>query len=485
MNEHTFSSSSSPISSSINILSDVSAIKDFYAAVNKIEERDLKRPIHLAMENILLPWTKRQDDLVRSLNQLEQSYAMLLKETQTQSTMCHKAIQELHYYKTKYQEFTPSNQELCSTSFSQYNSRSPYASMERSGSASYSPALSNDTILSHHLIPAAKPPPLDLPLPPVPSIEPTERKCSLTKTGVSSQTPPHELSSEGLTFACGDGFWNTIARGKSNKKEVDDLVKKYLERGGKANVANNSGDIKLVKEGYGLIHALIVIRNTMALQRIIEAGANPNVLPLSNHDDNMISPLVLAAKMGYMNGVRLLIERAHANALSSKGPRQENALLVAIRANAYDVVIDTHSTFFFLSPSTGATPLHYACTSGKRQMITFLVRDCGQLTDVMDDKGETPLHYAIRNKRGRAVVELVGELGANPNPYIVKKIPTPLDMAKQGGLRSIEDYLRKMGAKTVKEMEKNVSVESRYSIHSTHTSISHTSASSSSSSIDP
>jgi ankyrin repeat protein len=82
------------------------------------------------------------------------------------------------------------------------------------------------------------------------------------------------------------------------------------------------------------------------------------------------------------------------------------------------------------------------------------VHEFGQIPDVADYKGETPLHYAIRHRRAKVVAKLVDELGVYPNAYVAKKVPTPLDMAKSGGLRNIADYLKKMGAKTVKEMEK-------------------------------
>lgn len=116
-------------------------------------------------------------------------------------------------------------------------------------------------------------------------------------------------------------------------------------------------------------------------------------------------------------------------------------------------------------------------------MIALLVRHYNQTTDVLDYKGETPLHYAVRNKRAKAVVELVGEQGANPNPYVPKKVATPLDLAKQGGLYHIADYLKKMGAKTRKEMDKAASLlggndaasmgSSSCSMHSTRTSMSY------------
>lgn len=102
----------------------------------------------------------------------------------------------------------------------------------------------------------------------------------------------------------------------------------------------------------------------------------------------------------------------------------------------------------------GATPLHYACITGKTRLITLFVRDCQARPDPRDKKGETPLHYAVRNRKLKVIVKLVGELGAYPNPYILKQVPTPLDLAKSGGLKTIAEYLKRVGAKTTKEMEK-------------------------------
>jgi hypothetical protein len=63
------------------------------------------------------------------------------------------------------------------------------------------------------------------------------------------------------------------------------------------------------------------------------------------------------------------------------------------------------------------------------------------------------------------VVRLVGELGVYPNPYILKQVPTPLDLAKAGGLKTIAEYLKRVGAKTTKEMEKSTTA-----IHSSNSS---------------
>lgn len=98
-------------------------------------------------------------------------------------------------------------------------------------------------------------------------------------------------------------------------------------------------------------------------------------------------------------------------------------------------------------------------------MITLFIRDWQCRPDPRDHKGETPLHYAIRNQKLKVVIRLVGDLGVYPNPYILKQVPTPLDLAKSGGLKSVAEYLKSVGAKTTKEMEKSTNT-----VHSSNSS---------------
>lgn len=56
----------------------------------------------------------------------------------------------------------------------------------------------------------------DKEMPPSRKINPNASEVTITKQSTMDQV---------LTFACGDGFWNTIARGKNNKVEVDTLVR--------------------------------------------------------------------------------------------------------------------------------------------------------------------------------------------------------------------------------------------------------------------
>jgi hypothetical protein len=203
-------------------LSDIAAIKDFYAIVSQVEDRSLKHQIHSAMENIVHPWAQRQGELVRSLNQLERSHTILLKESQIQSTMYSKALQELHYYRTKYDELTCFHPKPSFPPRSSYGEES-FFSMHPPDSP-ISPAMHEETTGFNMLVkvPLSKPPP-SVPLPPPPSLSTRERENSLATIGDDKiQTPPHELSTEELTFACGDGFWSTIVEG--SRAQVDTLV---------------------------------------------------------------------------------------------------------------------------------------------------------------------------------------------------------------------------------------------------------------------
>ncbi|ORX47198.1 ankyrin [Hesseltinella vesiculosa] len=300
--------------------------------------------------------------------------------------------------------------------------------------------------------------PAFLPLPPPSPSTPIDLPSNPNQPPTTQRKPSfydanHE---QPLKFACGDGFWHTIATGRHKKDDVLQLIKSYLDRGGQVNVANNSGNMKALTEGDGLIHGLILVRNTAALQYILEAGANPEALPLRAH--NQYTPLILAARLGYLNGVRLLVERCRVDMMAAHGPDSSSLLHAATTTNALELVeylvrMSDHKLLHEVDDH-GATVLHYACKGGHLQLITYFVRECGLSPNMTDYKGETPLHYCIRNRRAKAVVKLVGHLGAHPNMYVLKTVPTPLDLAKAGGLFSMADYLKNMGAKTTKELEK-------------------------------
>lgn len=200
---------------------------------------------------------------------------------------------------------------------------------------------------------------------------------------------------------------------------------------------------------------------------MIDAGANPNAIPLTTKKEDRIPPLVFAGQVGYLNGVRILLERGKAD-LYQRGPNQETVLHAAVEKNAVDVVVYLLRAFkdplVNIVDVHGASPLHYACMYGHTGLVTLFIRECQTKPDPQDHRGETPLHYAVRYRQLKVVTKLVGDLGVYPNPYVSKQVPTPLDLAKSGGFNTISEYLRKMGAQTAKEMEKTFAFPSSSSL---------------------
>ncbi|KAI9493088.1 hypothetical protein BDB00DRAFT_788148 [Zychaea mexicana] len=403
----------------------------------------IQEKLKAAVDKMTARYIKRYSTLAQAFENLEAIRSNLEHELTIQQAHYDKAVREMKFYKSKYQRLrlTQHQNQQYQTPLSRlfiddddivdWQRRVTTAnntSEEDGGDSAYQQLQQQDeqvvdlmavlamedqpetTMSSTKTLPIqtvgvgpSAPPPTDPP-PPPPLQSYTVPACPSSPEAVQQDSSPEndsasEPSSDPLkntrtmplTFACGDGFWDTIARGKNNKVEVDSLISNYLRRGGQPNVAKNSSTLKSVKEGYGLIHALIAVKNSSALSRVVEAGANPNVIALSPEESDRTTPLVLASQLGYLTGIRLLLERARAD-IFQRGPNQITALHAAIEKGADDIVM-------------------YLLRASKYALL-----------DIVD-------------------VE-------------VKQTPTPLDLAKSGGFKTISEYLRKMGAKTTKEMEK-------------------------------
>ncbi|KAI8375473.1 ankyrin repeat-containing domain protein [Blakeslea trispora] len=492
---------------------------DIQSLIAQVNCTDLQSRLQTSIDKLVTDWTDRYNTLINILNELEQQKAQLeqrlhmhLRENQ----VCHKYQQRslqglgqaLYPFQRRSSSAThSSNASLLSSSSGRSSSCSssiytslsvpeeansemsvhPNLSLLSSASTSsstassiiehhelnqdmdtYASILSDDmssSVNRHSSISSSSNNSLDTDKAVITTalsqvfIQPIEDTPSPDSPKQYYSLPTIEYSEKILTFACGDGFWNTIAKGRSNKAEVDTLVGNYLRRGGKPDVAKNSETVKDVKEGYSLIHALVAVKNTAALQKIIEAGAKTNIYPLTYNKEDWFTPLMLAVKSGYVNGADLILKAGETSLFEDRGPSGETALHVAIQSGSEEMILYvlkiTQYALLEKADLKGATPLHYACMTGKSKLATLLIREFQCQSDPKDNKGETPLHYAVRNRKLKVITKLVSELGVCPNPYVLKQTPTPLDLAKSGGLNSIADGLKALGAKTTKEMEKS------------------------------
>lgn len=62
-----------------------------------------------------------------------------------------------------------------------------------------------------------------------------------------------------------------------------------MRRGGSPNTAKQSPSSHTVRYGYGMIHALIVTKAPGALDLLLQQGANPNVVSMSQVDEEKVN----------------------------------------------------------------------------------------------------------------------------------------------------------------------------------------------------
>jgi hypothetical protein len=63
----------------------------------------------------------------------------------------------------------------------------------------------------------------------------------------------------------------------------------FLRRGGSPNTAKQSPSEKTVKYGYGMIHALIAIKAIASLEVLLQQGANPLAITLSDAEEDKVN----------------------------------------------------------------------------------------------------------------------------------------------------------------------------------------------------
>ncbi|KAI7878809.1 ankyrin [Lichtheimia hyalospora FSU 10163] len=262
-----------------------------------------------------------------------------------------------------------------------------------------------------------------------------------------------------LIFGGSDALWDTIAKSKGSDATVEKIISNYLRRGGSPNTAKMSESAHAVKYGYGMIHALIVTKAPGSLDLLLQQGANPNVMTLSQFEDEKVTPCYLAAQVGWLTGLQKLVQ-AGGDLVAARGAgiKNKTALHVAAEhchaAVVEYIVNSTQGALNLEEDSQGATVLHYACASGHTDLVSFLARSCQIPVNQPDHRGQLPLHWAARHGRLEVVTLLVERCGCDVNAYVPRRVGTPLDLAKAGSQRRLVDYLKGLGALTGKKMDR-------------------------------
>lgn len=104
-----------------------------------------------------------------------------------------------------------------------------------------------------------------------------------------------------------------------------------MRRGGSPNTAKQSSSHKAVKYGFGMIHTLIVIKASTSLDLLLQHGANPNAMTLSQVEDDKVTPAYLAASLGWLPGLQALVE-AGADLSNGRGAGLKNKTALQVAA---------------------------------------------------------------------------------------------------------------------------------------------------------
>lgn len=237
--------------------------------INQVDCDDLQKRLKLAMDKIVTCWTDKHDSLIDALDQLgrskkklehrlsiqSQNYERSLKETQLYRSRLEQIQQQKMIYNDRRRSILSSNAScISSKSFASSSSARSSSSCSSSFRQSFSlvdeiidPILFGSQLLvdsdndedininnnnnnnNEFDLYSALSEPDSCTLPISPNITPVPSPLSLKSPSSDSNNSAALLNPETpdaiLTFACGDGFWNTIAKGKSDKTGVDSLVR--------------------------------------------------------------------------------------------------------------------------------------------------------------------------------------------------------------------------------------------------------------------
>ncbi|KAI8391387.1 ankyrin repeat-containing domain protein [Radiomyces spectabilis] len=289
-------------------------------------------------------------------------------------------------------------------------------------------------------------------------------RSATATNGYTGSSLIQQRRTDPLIFGGSDGLWDTIAKSKGSDVTVEKITSNFLRRGGSPNTAKQSPSTNAVKYGYGMIHALIVTKAPGSLDLLLQQGANPNAVTLSQVEEDRVTPCYLAASVGWLSGLQKLVQ-AGGDLIAARGggAKSKTALHVAAEhchAAVIEYIVNvTQGALNLETDSQGATVMHYACASGHTDLVSLLARSCQIPVNQADHKEELPLHWAAKHGRLEVVTLLIERFNCDCNAYVSRKVGTPLDFAKSNGHKRLVDYLKGIGALTAKKMDKKMEEE--------------------------
>jgi ankyrin repeat protein len=151
------------------------------------------------------------------------------------------------------------------------------------------------------------------------------------------------------------------------------------------------------------------------VQALLEAGADPNGVPIQNGRMVAETPLLIVASHLRLETAQLLLR--YGAIARCRNMNQQTVLHVAAGAASLDHDADETRSFIRgmvqagvpveATDAEGRTMLHVACLQGNLMSVRVAVEECGANMAAQDLAGRTPLHLAVRTLWVRVVRQLM------------------------------------------------------------------------------
>ena len=210
------------------------------------------------------------------------------------------------------------------------------------------------------------------------------------------------------------------------------------------------------QENTCLLHVVIATQSVEAMQVLLNAGADPNVLNAQGYN-----ALHICCQMNYVEAAILLID-SRASVLIPDRNELLSPLHIAVRHSSKDVLtfLALQSECVNLVTQDGLNALHFAAQMGDKVLVEILLDSplSSTLINAVDSTGLCSIHHAILKEKTETVAILC-QFGA----YLDLQLrdfdsDTCLDLAINNNQQDIVNVLKKYNAKTKLELETGAAV---------------------------
>jgi len=200
------------------------------------------------------------------------------------------------------------------------------------------------------------------------------------------------------------------------------------------------------------LHKLVAEQRVEEIKRLI---IDPNIVSIINTQDaDGWTPLHCCCHIGNFELAELFISIDQID-VTLKNKDGNTALHYIVRHVGSSQIIQAliaKGADVNVINSRSETPLHYACTRGHIDIMTYLLEN-GANANAVNSEGDNALHYAIFT-RNLNTIRLLVKYGVNPEVNS-KRQGTPIEIATKNNLYEIAVELKKAAGDTTKKLGSN------------------------------